>query len=83
MLEFKVFVYFSAHFTQAVWKGTTHVGVGIAKGPRGTFVVANFLPVGNVVNPGYFESNVLPQDNSLAIEESTVTTSKDKQTKGV
>lgn len=39
------------HFTQVVWKSTTHVGVGVAKIPCGngakTIIVANFHPPGN------------------------------------
>ena len=43
-----------------MWKDTTHVGVGIASGKYGTFVVANYAPAGNITNLGYFEKNVVP-----------------------
>lgn len=53
------------HFTQVVWKRTTHVGVGIAsrktKLPNGftevtTYIVARYYPAGNV--NGQFIDNV-------------------------
>jgi len=68
------------HFTQVVWRSTTHVGVGIANGPKGTFVVANFLPVGNIVNPGYFEKNVIPLEGDKVPSTSSV--EKEKQNTG-
>jgi len=47
------------HFTQVVWKGSTHVGMGAAVGSNGrVLVVANYLPRGNVI--GQFHLNVLP-----------------------
>lgn len=46
------------HFTQQVWKGTTAVGCGVAKGANGaTYVACNYSPPGNVT--GAFTSNVL------------------------
>ncbi|KAJ7377239.1 hypothetical protein OS493_030050 [Desmophyllum pertusum] len=41
------------HFTQVVWKATTHVGVGLKKivnsdGKTETYVVARYSPPGNV-----------------------------------
>ena len=47
----------TGHFTQLVWKGTTHVGVGKAVRGKTTFVVANYTPPGNVA--GQYEQNVL------------------------
>jgi glioma pathogenesis-related protein 2 len=44
------------HFTQVVWKATTHIGVGVAKFGNKTVIVANFHPPGNVNNQ--FLSNV-------------------------
>ena len=61
-----------------VWRATTHVGVGIANGPKGTFVVANFHPVGNVVNPGYFAKNVIKQEGAETPSASSVDKEKDK-----
>ncbi|CAF1513679.1 unnamed protein product [Rotaria sordida] len=47
------------HFTQVVWNGSTHLGVGIAFGNHGcnAFVVANYSPPGNY--QGQFHENVL------------------------
>jgi hypothetical protein len=52
----------TGHFTQVVWKETTHVGLGQA----GCWISANYLPAGNMSMPGYFEKNVLPSDNTDA-----------------
>ncbi|XP_062549525.1 Golgi-associated plant pathogenesis-related protein 1-like [Armigeres subalbatus] len=40
------------HFTQVVWKDCTHLGVGmaIATGGKGVYVVCNYNPPGNVKN---------------------------------
>lgn len=48
----------TGHFTQMVWYGTTHMGAGRALKGRSTYVVANYVPPGNITNQGYFETNV-------------------------
>ncbi|KAM7175731.1 Golgi-associated plant pathogenesis-related protein 1 [Macrochelys suwanniensis] len=51
----------TGHFTAMVWKNTKKMGVGKAAANDGsTFVVARYDPPGNVVNPGFYEENVLP-----------------------
>ena len=56
------------HFSQLVWKGTTHFGVGIATMPsrrfaeygnKETFIVAMYTPPGNL--PGGYSTNVQPR----------------------
>lgn len=37
------------HYTQMIWRNTTHVGFGIARNGRNTYVVANYSPAGNVI----------------------------------
>lgn len=48
------------HFTQLVWKSTTSVGMAISD--NGLFVVANYLPAGNL--HGDFQRNVSPEISS-------------------
>ena len=48
----------TGHFTQVVWASTTMVGVGRALNGSSTYVVANYVPPGNV--QGRFEQNVKP-----------------------
>ncbi|CAF4281221.1 unnamed protein product, partial [Rotaria sp. Silwood2] len=52
----------TGHFTQMVWRSSRKLGVGVAYSPDGreVYIVANYYPGGNIVNRGYFESNVLP-----------------------
>jgi hypothetical protein len=52
----------TGHFTQVVWKETTHVGLGQA----GCWISANYLPAGNFTMEGCFEKNVLPSDTTDA-----------------
>uniref|UniRef100_A0A0K8R620 Putative antigen 5 protein n=1 Tax=Ixodes ricinus TaxID=34613 RepID=A0A0K8R620_IXORI len=48
----------TAHFTQLVWKSTTHVGCGYAVSSTSKiFVVCKYYPQGNI--PGQYQSNVL------------------------
>ena len=69
----------SGHFTQTVWKNSTYIGVGAAKGPKGIFAVANFSPIGNITNPGYFEENVLPPESGWKSEQSFLNEKKSKE----
>lgn len=46
------------HFTQLIWKGTTHVGMAYSVVGNYVYVVANYLPPGNVL--GKFCENVPP-----------------------
>ncbi|XP_046715760.1 protein PRY1-like [Silurus meridionalis] len=50
----------TGHFTQVVWKATTEIGVGLATDGHTSFVVGQYKPAGNIINPGYYEENVLP-----------------------
>lgn len=50
----------TGHFTQVVWKGSTELGVGMAKNSKNQiFVVTNYNPPGNY--QGQFGQNVLPK----------------------
>ena len=51
----------TGHFTQVVWASTTAVGIGRAVNGSSTYVVANYVPPGNV--QGRFEQNVKPVNN--------------------
>jgi uncharacterized protein YkwD len=44
------------HFTQVVWKETTHVGMSCDSSGKG-YIVAHYLPAGNV--KGFYRQNVL------------------------
>ena len=46
---------------QLVWMGTTHVGA--ARSEDGVYVVANYLPAGNML--GSFPQNVLPANSAI------------------
>lgn len=46
----------TGHFTQLVWTSTRFVGLGIAAGPGGTYVVMQFSPPGNYL--GMYAQNV-------------------------
>ena len=48
----------TGHFTQMIWAETTHVGVGKAVKGNSTFVVANYVPPGNVVGRDNYDRNV-------------------------
>lgn len=51
----------TGHFTQMVWKSTRKMGMGVAVSADGreVYFVTNYYPAGNIVNHGYFETNVL------------------------
>jgi hypothetical protein len=46
------------NFTQLIWKASKRMGIAIAAGGYGVFVVANYDPPGNI--KGQFKENVLP-----------------------
>lgn len=48
----------TAHFTQMVWAGTTHMGCGRAIKDGTTYIVANYLPPGNAVGREHYVQNV-------------------------
>lgn len=51
----------TGHFTQLVWKATNQLGCGIAVTTTNkVYGVCNYSPQGNIVNAGYFQTNVLP-----------------------
>ncbi|CAL1270672.1 unnamed protein product [Larinioides sclopetarius] len=51
------------HFSQLVWRNTSHIGIGIAPVPSEPrlFVVVRYFPGGNSNYPGEFEKNVRPR----------------------
>jgi len=55
----------TGHFTQVVWKGSTHVGMALSD--DGKFCVANYYPGGNVIRE--FHKNVLPRGSPYVPEE--------------
>jgi len=56
----------TGHFTQVVWRGSTHVGAARIKVGDKSYVVANYLPAGNFV--GRYKQNV-PRPISGKLEE--------------
>eukprot|EP01062_Namystynia_karyoxenos_P003627 TRINITY_DN11301_c0_g1_i1.p1 TRINITY_DN11301_c0_g1~~TRINITY_DN11301_c0_g1_i1.p1 ORF type:complete len:680 (+),score=159.06 TRINITY_DN11301_c0_g1_i1:92-2041(+) len=51
----------AGHFTQLVWKGTTQIGMGIARGQGSAYVVVNYLPAGNLAEDEAVRANVETQ----------------------
>lgn len=56
----------TGHFTQLVWKSTTKVGCALvpcngSHGTPGQYLVCEYSPAGNLIAPGYFSQNVLPE----------------------
>uniref|UniRef100_A0A1A8BML6 Golgi-associated plant pathogenesis-related protein 1 n=1 Tax=Nothobranchius kadleci TaxID=1051664 RepID=A0A1A8BML6_NOTKA len=55
----------TGHFTAMVWKSSKQLGVGKAIASDGSsFVVARYLPAGNITNQGHFAANVLSAKTS-------------------
>ena len=49
------------HFTQVVWKDSTQLGCGIAKGTDNfVYGVCNYSPPGNYIGASNYQNNVLP-----------------------
>ena len=48
----------TGHFTQLVWADTKEMGAAVSVVGNKTYVVANYIPPGNVTNEGQFERNV-------------------------
>jgi uncharacterized protein YkwD len=61
------FIHGTGHFTQLVWKSTKrlgccHIYCGGKNNTPGNLLVCEYSPAGNIINEGYFQANVLPQD---------------------
>lgn len=54
-----------SHFTQQIWKGTTHMGIGVynKNGTNSWYVCGLYFPPGNVM--GGEKSNLNPRDESV------------------
>jgi len=48
----------TGHFTQVIWKGTTHVGMAKDTNGSGNYIIANYYPPGNCM--GRFAEEVPP-----------------------
>jgi len=48
------------HFTQVVWKASTHIGIGCASNEKGCVVVARYFPPGNFDGVKSYRKNVKP-----------------------
>lgn len=47
----------TGHFTQLVWKNSKYLGIGVGRSNSGTYVCADYDPLGNYL--GQFRENVL------------------------
>lgn len=53
-----------SHFTQQIWKATTHMGIGCKYNERyEAYCAALYYPPGNVI--GYMKKNLAPRDESV------------------
>lgn len=48
----------TGHFTQMVWANSTQIGAAIVTEGSRSYVVANYIPPGNITNEGQFQLNV-------------------------
>ena len=48
----------TGHFTQLVWASSTEMGAAVVTQGNRSYVVANYIPAGNITNGGQFELNV-------------------------
>ncbi|XP_041119833.1 uncharacterized protein LOC121323107 isoform X2 [Polyodon spathula] len=71
----------TGHFTQVVWKSSKELGVGKATDGKTMYVVGHYSPAGNITNPGYFQSNVLPPGTSGNLGGKTVDSSSSERDK--
>lgn len=46
----------TGHFTQVVWKASKEMGIALATGPKGNYIVAEYNPPGNFV--GKYAENI-------------------------
>ena len=63
---FPGFSYRTGHFTQLVWKSSKKLGCAYVScdgrnGTPGKYLVCEYSPAGNMINPGRFAKNVLPE----------------------
>ena len=61
----------TANFTQVLWNDSEKLGCGKSTGEKGTYIVCEYGPHGNV--PGEFEANVVPfeEDSPGTFEDDT------------
>jgi uncharacterized protein YkwD len=60
------FSYRTGHFTQLIWKSSKKIGCAYVScngrnGTPGKYLVCEYSPAGNIINPGRFAKNVLPE----------------------
>ncbi|XP_069791606.1 uncharacterized protein [Narcine bancroftii] len=61
----------TSQFTQMIWVETKEMGIAYASGDKGTFVVAQYSPAGNIIDQHSFQTNVRPKD-SLSMDSKEI-----------